>query len=314
MSESSQFKKSRPRIFFLFLLLSFVFWMMARSSRENSSRMELALAYENVPENSTVSAVAPQFLVAEIRTTGFQSLFYKLKSPELKINVGVYAAPEDTLVVIGKEELRQMIGRQLGQDGELRYLAGEDLTIPLERIIRKRLPIVADIQLAFEKGFRPIGQPNVQPDSVTLTGPQKLMESIQEVRTQPIEGENINSNVQRNSQFVLPAGLQSDYSSQEVTVELNVSEFIEKQIQISPQIINLPPETEIRLIPETVKVTFDISVDQFNAVGPDDFVVICDFNERNDQENFMIPRIDQYPEMVQRVELADKKIDYLIFK
>ena len=114
--------------------------------------------------------------------------------------------------------------------------------------------------------------------------------------------------------MILPEGVENDLSSETVSVQLDVSEFIRKEVQLSPKIINLPEETQVRLIPETITLSFDVSVDQFNSVGADAFEVICDFSERNDLENFMIPRIVSHPDYLQRVELQDKKIDYLIFK
>lgn len=314
MTESSKYKNSRPRVFLFFLLLSFIFWMLARSTRQNSTRLEVGLDYVNVPENTIVGQQAPSSIDVELKTTGFQYLIYKIKPPRLNINLALYASAEDTLVTIGKDEVRQMIVSELSQEGELRYLTGDDLLIPLDQIVRRRIPVLADLQINYEQGFSPVGEALIVPDSVTLTGPRNLINAIESISTQPIQGEAVSTDLQLETQLILPEGIQNDLSSETVSVQLNVSEFIRKEIQLTPQIINLPEETEIRLIPETVTISFDVSVDQFNSVGPDVFEVVCDFGERNDQENFMIPRIITYPDFLQRVELEDKKIDYLIFK
>ena len=314
MTESSKYKNSKPRVFLFFLLLSFIFWMLARSTRQNSTRLDVGLDYNNVPENSIVGQQAPESLEVELKTTGFQYLIYKIKPPRLSINLALYASAEDTLVMIGKDEVRQMIVSELSQEGELRYLTGDDLMIPLDKIVRRRLAVQADLQLDYEQGFSPVGDAVIVPDSITLTGPRHLIDSIKSISTQPIQGESVATDLLVETQLILPEGVQNDLDSETVSVQLKVSEFIRKEVQLTPQIINLPEETQIRLIPETITLSFDVSVDQFNSVGPDAFEVVCDFSQRNNEENFMIPRIISHPDHLQRVELQDKKIDYLIFK
>ena len=185
MTESSKYKNSKPRVFLFFLLLSFIFWMLARSTRQNSTRLDVGLDYNNVPENTIVGQQAPQSLEVELKTTGFQYLVYKIKPPRLSINLALYANPEDTLVTIGKDEVRQMIISELSQEGELRYLSGDDLMIPLDKIVRQRFPVIANLQIVYEQGFSPVGDAVIVPDSVTLTGPKHLISAIQSISTQP---------------------------------------------------------------------------------------------------------------------------------
>ena len=53
---------------------------------------------------------------------------------------------------------------------------------------------------------------------------------------------------------------------------------------------------------------------KFNEIFPEDFTIICDYNARDVEDNFMIPVIQQMPKDITGVEMETKKIDLLIFK
>ena len=80
------------------------------------------------------------------------------------------------------------------------------------------------------------------------------------------------------------------------------------------EINNLPQDISIQLIPKDITILFDVSMDEFNEISSSDFIVICDFDKKNDQENFMIPQLLKKPESIQNFEFKENKVKYLVFK
>ena len=95
---------------------------------------------------------------------------------------------------------------------------------------------------------------------------------------------------------------------------MDVKEFTQKELTLPIEIINLPEGVTIKLIPEISTIRFDVSVDDFRNTVENEFRLVCDYSERNEQENFIIPRLLNQPEDVLNIEILDKKIDFLIFK
>ena len=79
-------------------------------------------------------------------------------------------------------------------------------------------------------------------------------------------------------------------------------------------LINVPQGTVVKLIPNVVSVTFNVSVEDFKEITEKDFRLVCDFNERNADEDFMVLKLAASPAGIYNIELSTKKIDYLIFK
>jgi len=76
----------------------------------------------------------------------------------------------------------------------------------------------------------------------------------------------------------------------------------------------LPIGTNIKLIPEVVSIAFDVSITKFNSVSEKDFTIICNFNDRNLEENYLTLELDKKSILVQNVLLQNNRIEYLIFK
>ncbi|MFT4668899.1 MAG: YbbR domain-containing protein, partial [Ulvibacter sp.] len=100
----------------------------------------------------------------------------------------------------------------------------------------------------------------------------------------------------------------------EVNISVNVAEFTQKKMVVPIQLTNVPQETIVKLIPTTVTVTFNVSVEDFNEINASDFKLVCDFNERNLDEDFILLKLEEGPPRIYNIELSTKKIDYLIFK
>jgi len=104
------------------------------------------------------------------------------------------------------------------------------------------------------------------------------------------------------------------FDPKEVTVSVEVSEFSQKEIVLPIEVINLPENIIIKLIPSVVTVVFNVSVEEFKEITENDFSLVCDYAKRNIEENFMIPDLIKSPSGIVNMEFDTKKIDYLIFK
>ena len=77
---------------------------------------------------------------------------------------------------------------------------------------------------------------------------------------------------------------------------------------------NLPSDLSIRLVPENVTIRFDVAMEDYNNIAAINFLLMCDFDKKNDQEDFMIPHLIKQPESIINLEIQENKINYLIFK
>ena len=93
-----------------------------------------------------------------------------------------------------------------------------------------------------------------------------------------------------------------------------MAEFSKKEMVLPIAVINIPEGTSIKLIPNIVSMSFNVSVDDLTEITEKDFKLVCDYAQRDIEENFMIPNLIKSPPCIINIEFDPKKIDYLIFK
>lgn len=307
------FKNTKLKAFLFFFVLATVFWVLTKFSRQYTATTTAGIKYVAVPEATLVSSDNLKEISFDLTANGFEFLFFNLKSPTVEIDVSKYYTEADTAVVIPKTELIRLISKYLNANAAVKNPSVEALTVSLDTIVTKKVPVIPKTDFSYKDGFKPIDYMIVSPDSVLISGPSKALEEIQLATTTMVSVKNVDKSM------VVSAAIENTKNGisiepQEVSISLQVAEFSQKEMNLHITVINVPEETVIKLIPNVVSVSFDVSVEDFRVITEKDFKLVCDYSERNTEENFMIPRITESPKGVTNIEFETKKIDFLIFK
>ena len=197
---------------------------------------------------------------------------------------------------------------------EVKNLSTENLVVNLNPIILKRVKVNAINEISFRKGFNALDSIEVIPDSITISGPSEILKSINSIQTEPISSRNVDKNLIETVKIQSPSDEVVAINPKEVTVKLNVAEFSQVEYILPIEVINLPPNVEIKLVPKTITITFDIGVEEFSLISRENFRLVCDYSKRNKEENFLIPQLDKKPKGAVNVHFNPKKVDFLIFE
>ena len=154
----------------------------------------------------------------------------------------------------------------------------------------------------------------LQPDSILLNGPSELISQIDSIGTKKVTKKNIEESFEEEVGIQVPNSSKVLLNSTFAIIQVEVEEFTQKQVTVPIQLVNVPSDVKLRLIPENITVKFEVAVKDFNTIEASHFQVVCDFDEKITEGHFMIPKIVQKPEEVFRVDLTTKKVEYLIFK
>jgi YbbR domain-containing protein len=313
-TQKRKYKTTKIRAFFLFLLVAIVFWALAKFSNNYTATITAPLDYTNVPPETTLSNDNLAEISFDLTANGFKFLLYKLKSPTVVINVSEYYNPEDKTVVLSGSDLVKAITEQLDKNSTVENVSVPELNIKLAAITLKKIPVVVSSQLTFRDGYKAVNGFKLVPDSVTVSGSEEHVEKLDSARTKVIALKNIERNISDEIMIDTTGHAGVFFNPMRISYTLEVSEFTQKQLDVAVKVINVPSETTIKIIPEVVTITFEISVEHFNDITKDDFNLICDFEKRDKGENFMILELTERPEGVLNIEFSEKKIDFLVFK
>lgn len=308
------FKNTRLKAFFFFLLLATVFWILTKFSRQYTASAKANIEYINVPEATQIKDNNIKEIEFDLTTSGFEFLYYNLKNPSIDIDVSRYYVEGEKNVIVSKNELAKLVSAKLGKNLPVQNLSDNQLSIGLDAIISKKVVVVARTKFTFKDGFRIVDSLKITPDSVKVSGPSTSLERLDFIETEEISKDNLDKNLSVIISLLKHENNKVSFSPMKVDVLVEVSEFSQKEMMVPIDIINVPKGTVVKLIPNSVSVTFNVSVKDFKEIIAEDFKLVCDFNDRNVDGDFIILKLSASPAGIYNIELGTKKIDYLIFK
>ena len=307
-------KNSKWKSLLFFFFLASLFWLLTKISKEFTAPVSAAIEFINVPETVSLKEANANEITFNFFTNGYDFLGYKLKQPTLKIDVSQFSTENKSSIHITNGQLLKVINEQFPSSRSANTLSLDMLSLTVDPIVRKKIPVVVQKNINYKNGFRQIGAIHASPDSVFVSGPKEIVASIDSITTENIKLELVDSNVSTLVNIAAPEIAGISLSNETVSVSWVVKEIAQKEFEIPVKIINKPSSETIKIIPNTVKIRVDVTLDHFNEITAKDFEIICDYKERNTDKNFMIAHLKSTPEWAEHVELGTQKIDFLIFK
>lgn len=298
----------------MFLGLAAIIWVLTKFSKDYTATLNGSIVYTDIPENLVLSAGNPRDLSFEITANGFRFLLYQINRPQLNISLASRTNGSNERIILGSNDLYRLVSEELGSEVSVKNLSRSELIIEFDQLASKIVPVISEVKVQFREGFKSIDGVLLEPDSVRISAPEGLLKEITSIRTESVSLNDVHESETRNLPLQLPGqqGLQVRPSS--VTLKIDVTEFTQKTITVPVEVLNLPEDVTVKIIPEMISLTFDVAMDRYNDITASDFTLVCDYSNRNNDNNSMLVRLDEQPADVINVELSEKKVDYLIFK
>lgn len=307
-------KNVKVKRFLFFLFLATIFWVLTKFSREFTTTMKANINYENIPETAAMSDNNTREITFDLTANGFEILFYKFKKPIITVSVGKYYSNEKDGFKISKGELMRMVTTNFNRNLAIKNLSVDELEVHLDPIVLKKVRVIAKTKISFKNGFKSMDSIKIVPDSITISGPSGNLKDIKVIETELVTLKDVENDISETAKIVSPGKEIVSIKPNKVKLTWKIAEFSQGKYTIPVEVINLPPDIDIKLVPKTVTVTFDVSVIDFAKTSKESFRVVCDYSQRNKDENFMLPFLENKPPHIRNVIFEPKKIDFFIFK
>lgn len=313
--------KRRLHIFVLCLLCSAMFWLFTKLSQENESTFQQYLIIQDFPEGKTGVNQSDSTFRFILETTG------------LRLITERYFTQDDTLFLeadqlptiqrnnqaghfITAEELENRLNEKYGDWANVRQVFPDTIHVEVVPAITKKLPVELNKDISFEKRFGPYGDQTVTPDSVSVTGPKTMLDTMEVIRTRFWQQQDIRSSVRKTLDLELPSSLvQAD--EQQIRLHIPVEEFTEASISL-PISIDCPQPLEdgqLRLFPAQVELVYLVALRDYRVVNENMFEVsvTCPQADLTNTDRLHV-RLDNYPAFVEVLNIRPSSVDYVILE
>jgi YbbR domain-containing protein len=195
----------------------------------------------------------------------------------------------------------------------LRIERDSPIEIKLDRFFMKKIPVVANLDLQAKPGFIQVGTLMLSPDSITVSGPEILVDPIQSISTVPNIYPNLIRDLNERVSLIdsLPAGV--TISHHEVEFSVDIQRIGERSISgIMVKVEYVPSSVSVQIVPSTLTLKLQGGVDILKNIEAGDITASIDYRTRRRYSGRRIPAMIAVPDEVTFSDVKPKDFELLI--
>ncbi len=283
-------RTNRFRVMLLCFAAATTFWFLNAMNKEHTTTLNYPVEFIYDKDDYVAVEPLPAEVAINVNGVGWNLL---------RNNLGIKTSPlliplenPSEIKSLSAISIPSLISDQISEF-QLNYVLTDTLYISLDRRIQRVFHLAVDsLTVPVEQGYRLSSPIRVSPDSVILYGPQTLLESLQDTLYLPLGDELISQTFNQNISVPIPEKV-SSADPPIVQVAFNVDEYVQEEILVSLQLVNLSNLDSLTTTAQ-VRVTYTVERSRADEIGPEDFTIIGDVTEMN-QDSTVIPRLTYYP-------------------
>lgn len=313
INEKAEPKNKRSVLTFLvFLVISTALWLLIKLSNDYSTQTTFSLQLEEVPADKWISS--PELAVKmSLNTDGFHTLRCKMiREPKrvvtIPLNEVPYRQETGNTYSFSSQYVAERIADFLGIGTSDVVMNDDKVYFNMDMLKSKVVPIAFQSDIKTQRQYDVYGIPTIDPSTITIFGPQEVIDTVKSVKTVKVSKVNVNQGFRETVGLDLLGGtIRSNVK--EVTVEVNVEKFTEKDIEVP---IKVSGGLRVRFFPETMKVKCLVAIKDYASIVPEDFSVAVDRQQFENLQPLLDVRLASWPQYVQVLSTSPDKVEYLI--
>ncbi len=309
-----QFRK-RILIFSVFLMVSVFIWLLNALGKSYTSVIEYPLVYTDFPEDRIFVGELPGHLDLRINAHGYAILRYKTFRKPVPISFKVSAftlnrpGQDSSRAYILTRYLTEQVSRQLPPELQLLEIKPDTLHFQFARKIKRMVKIRPDFVYEIDKQFTIKDGIVLEPDSVEVTGPDLILDTLTFVNTVKSNLGQLSRNFSDKVRLKKYGGLEYSRSRVDCTIELE--RFTEVQLTVPIEVMNLPDSLKIQTFPSRVKLTCRVGLSKYDRIDSNPFRAVVDFNDLDEKTNTLDVEIQNIPIYLLSYEYYPRSVEFL---
>ncbi len=323
LTPSEAASKRRFYVFVLCLLFSAVFWLITKLSQETSATFTRPVVFSSFPNDLLAASQSDSTVAFRLETTGVRLINYYFfsRNDTLVIDAGdlpVLYRNEKQYHFISGNELLGMLTENVSAWASINNIKPDTVFLELVPAIEKLLPVRLNAQISFEQRFRQYGSITVDPDSVLLTGPQSILDTLEYVETAVWTTGRLRQTITESVPLIKPINIGSVHLYREYTdVRVPVAEFTQADIELPVHVV-CPEElntAEIRLFPDKVDVSILVALQDYARLSEHMFKATANCPQLTESSDGRLEiEMESYPAFVDILRIRPPFVEYIILE
>ena len=309
----SLYKTRKFNVFVFFVLLALIYSMTSKLTSNYTKTIVFVVKPVDVPSDQVVLDQSIDSIRLELEGYGYNLAKYYIDQPIIEISLN------DLNKVKSKYQWtkqRNFSDLQSKFNKSVRLVSSsvDQIEFIIEQYESKKVPVELKLELDYKSGFDSFNEYKLSKDSIMITGPNSLIDTINMIQTHKLVLNQIDSEINTKIRIKPSENNNITHSDTELDFQLKVEKFTEESIKVPVTIVNIDDNMKINYYPKVVSVLYRVSIREYKSVNPMDFRVECDLNTINRGNSVLISSITKKPSNVRKCRIENNQIQYVIIE
>ena len=298
--------------FLVFLVISTAAWFLVKLSEDYTAQSSFRLQLAEAPADQWVSS-DEQSVKMSLNVDGFHILRYKMiREPNRFVTVNLSEVPyrqeSGDTYSFSSQYVAEIIANRLGINASDISMNDSKIYFNMSPLKSKVVPIVLRSDIKMQRQFGLYGIPTLEPASVTIYGPDEVIDTVRSVKTTLLARTNVSEGFSESVGLDLLDGLIHSNTT-EVKATFEVDKFTEMDVEVP---IRVADSLKFRFFPETMSVKCLVAMRDYASITPESFTVAVDRQQLEAMQPLLDVRLASWPPTVQVLSTRPDKVEYLI--
>ncbi len=304
-------------IFLGFLALSSLFWLL--KTLEKTYETEYGFNIDFYDKKGYVfDEGLPKEVTLTVEETGFDLLRYKLNPNFQTVSLSLEELIQRRErrrstgnFFLLSSDIKGPIARYLPSTTTIKNIQPDTLYIRFGRQVQKKIPVSFNGKVIPARQRMISGNIRLTPDSVTIFGSARILDTLLSVRTEFETFDNVKDTLSQTIRLQKIPGI--EFAQNRFNIMIPVETFTEKTVNVPVIGIGFPNNMQVRTFPGLVQVSFFVGVSRFSTVDERNFKAWVDYNDiKNGGENQLKVTVETDQKWIENMKVSPEMIDFLL--
>lgn len=313
-------KDNRPVIFLLCVIVSTILWLVSVLGKSYEVEVSIPIRYTNLPKEKVLINEPPHKVNVMLKSFGFTLLRHKIQLTINPINFNVKQFTLNMMDDVDRNDftlnLNQylpQISKQVSSEITLLKISPEKINFKFDQIVSVKKKVKHNFQLEFDTHYFLSDSISFSPDSIIISGPKSIVDSICCVETKQMTFKKINATVNKRN-IKLQEIEHVQFERKKIATSIPVSLYTEYNAEIKIEKLNVPDSLNMIILPPKVKVKCLVPVEKYANINNTSFIFSVNYDDINTQSRKFSVNAIRVPQYIKSLTYTPLEVDFLLQK
>ena len=269
-----------------------------------------------MPKGKVLVGEPAKTITLGVKAFGYTLLRYKIASSLSPVSLNLSQVPlipvpnSETKFYVLTSRARRSIINQLKGELFLERIGPDTLFFEFTQLREKKVKVTPQIAYTFDRQSMLSGPIVVEPDSIIISGPSTIIDTIYSISSNRVVFDKIDSPI--SLKIEIEEIKQVGYSHRKINLIIPVEKYTEAKFTKAVEIRNLPDTLRLILLPRMVDVKCNVVMSNYKNVS-EIVDVFVDYNDvRSTLDNKLRVQHSSQPYLINNLSLEPMFVEYII--